>query len=172
MVSQMGRAVTEKVESVFTLPDYMPYHQDRNGLCVLFDESSRSIPYCGSIFKGNMERFVNQCVVYGAMIGHKYTLTDLQNTPDIWTLVRTKASPVLGFLYKEGNNPGTIVTCKEGAKILNGLWKAEIKKATLVYGSRVQNQTLTKNLFFTHLQMAISFFQESPNQQRIFSSRK
>ncbi|MBP9692425.1 MAG: conjugal transfer protein TraG N-terminal domain-containing protein, partial [Alphaproteobacteria bacterium] len=141
MVSQMGRAVTEKVETAFTLPNYMPYHQTGTVFASSLMSQVGQFRIVDPIFKGNMERFVNQCVVYSAMIGHKYTLIDLQNTPDIWTLVRTKASPVLGFLYKEGNNPGAIVTCKEGAKTLNDLWKSEIEKATLVYGNRVQNKT-------------------------------
>jgi len=151
-VSQMGRAITEKVESVFTLPDYMPYHKTGTVFASSLMSQVGQFRIVDPAFKGNMERFVNQCVVYDAMIGHKYTLTDLQNSSDLWGFVSSKASPVLGFLYKEGNNPGSIVTCKVGARKLNALWKAEIEKATLAYGSRVQNQTLTKNLFFTHLQ--------------------
>ncbi|MBY0501694.1 MAG: conjugal transfer protein TraG N-terminal domain-containing protein [Alphaproteobacteria bacterium] len=150
-ISQMGRAITEKVESVFTLPDYMPYHQTGTVFASSLMSQVGQFRIVDPAFKGNMERFINQCVVYDAMIGHKYTLTDLHNTPDIWSLVGTKASPVLGFLYKEGNSPGTIVTCKVGAQKLNTLWKNEIAKATTIYGTRVQNQTLTKGLFFTHL---------------------
>jgi len=98
-----------------------------------------------------MERFVNQCVVYDVMIGHKYTLDDLQKTPDIWTMVTSHASPVLGFLYKEGNNPGAILTCKAGATKLNQLWVDQIAKATALYGSRVNNRTLTAAAFNSDL---------------------
>ncbi|MBP9691881.1 MAG: conjugal transfer protein TraG N-terminal domain-containing protein, partial [Alphaproteobacteria bacterium] len=150
-VSQMGRAITEKVESVFTLPDYMPYHQTGTVFASSLMSQVGQFRITDPVFKGNMERFINQCVVYDAMIGHKYTLTDLQNQNDIWTLVSSKASPVLGFLYKDGNNPGEVITCKAGAQKLNTLWKTEIEKATAVYGSRVQNQKLTKTLFFSHL---------------------
>ena len=159
-VSQMGRAVTEKVESVFTLPVYMPYHRTGTVFASSLMSQVGQFRIVDPAFKGNMERFINQCVVYDAMIGHKYTLTDLQNTPDIWTLVMTKASPVLGFLYKEGNIPGTIMTCKAGAQKLNALWNAEIAKATLIYGSRVQNQNLTKGLFFTHLHNGYQFLSD------------
>jgi len=96
--------------------------------------------------------WLHENVVYDAMIGHKYTLVDLQNTPDIWTLVRTQASPLLGFLYKSGKNPGAVVTCRAGATSLEALWNAEIEHATAIYGSRVQNQNLTKAAFFTYLQ--------------------
>jgi conjugal transfer mating pair stabilization protein TraG len=151
LVSQVGRGITEQMESVFTLPDYMPYHQTGTVFASSLMSQMGQFRIVDPEFKGNMERFVNQCVVYDAMIGHKYTLVDLQNTADIWTLVRTQASPVLGFLYKAAHNPGTIVTCREGAESLANLWNAEIDKATAIYGSRVQNQNLTKAAFFTNL---------------------
>jgi len=150
-VSQMGKAITETFESVFTLPDYMPYHKTGTVFASALMSQVGKFRIVDPIFKGNMERFVNQCVVYDAMIGHKYTLTDLQNTPDIWKLVSTKASPVLGFLYKDEENPGTINTCKEGANKLSDLWTGEIKKATEIYGSRIQNRELTESAFFTNL---------------------
>lgn len=150
-VSQMGRAITEKVESVFTLPDYMPYHQTGTVFASSLMSQVGQFRITDPVFKGNMERFINQCVVYDAMIGHKYTLTDLQNQNDLWSFVSSKASPVLGFLYKDGNKPGEIITCKAGAQKLNTLWKAEIEKATAIYGSRVNNQKLTKTIFFSHL---------------------
>ncbi|HUX80436.1 MAG TPA: conjugal transfer protein TraG N-terminal domain-containing protein, partial [Alphaproteobacteria bacterium] len=151
-VSQMGRGITEKMESVFTLPDYMPYHKTGTVFASSLMSQVGQFRIVDPIFKGNMERFVNQCVVYDAMIGHKYTLTELQNTKDIWDLVKTKASPVLGFLYKEEDTPGTVITCKAGAKKLSDLWTIEITRATAIYGTRVQNQTLTKTAFFTNLQ--------------------
>ncbi|HUX79590.1 MAG TPA: conjugal transfer protein TraG N-terminal domain-containing protein [Alphaproteobacteria bacterium] len=158
LVSQMGRGITEKIESVFSLPafgglpDYMPYHKTGTVFASSLMSQVGQFRIVDPIFKGNMERFVNQCVVYDAMIGHKYTLTELQNTKDIWALVKTKASPILGFLYKEEDTPGTVITCKAGAKKLSDLWTTEITRATAIYGTRIQNQTLTKTAFFTNLQ--------------------
>ncbi|EKE08839.1 MAG: mating contact stabilization protein TraG [uncultured bacterium] len=155
LVSQMGRGITEKMESVFTLPDYMPYHKTGTVFASSLMSQVGQFRIVNAEFKGNMERFVNQCVVYDAMIGHKYTFDDLQNQKDIWTFVSANASPLLGFLYKAGNTPGTIVTCKEGAQNLKELWTAEIDRATATYGSRVQNQSLTKSVFFIHLQNGV-----------------
>ncbi|MBX9620662.1 MAG: conjugal transfer protein TraG N-terminal domain-containing protein [Alphaproteobacteria bacterium] len=151
LVSQVGRGITEQMESVFSLPYYMPYHQTGTVFASSLMSQVGQFRIVDPEFKGNMERFVNQCVVYDAMIGHKYTLTDLQNTPDIWALVKTQASPLLGFLYKAGKNPGTIVTCRDGATSLANLWNAEIERAIEIYGSRVQNQNLTRAAFFTNL---------------------
>jgi len=150
-VSEVGRSVTERIESVFTLPDYMPYHKTGTVFASALMSQVGHFRIVDPVFKGNMERFVNQCVVYDAMIGHKYTLSDLQNTLDIWKFVSSQASPVLGFLYKEGTNPGTVITCKEGAQKLSHLWAGEIKKATELYGTRVQDRKLTESAFFTDL---------------------
>lgn len=150
-VSEVGRSVTERIESVFTLPDYMPYHKTGTVFASALMSQIGQFRIVDPVFKGNMERFVNQCIVYDAMIGHKYTLSDLQNTPDIWKFVSSQASPVLGFLYKEDTNPGTIITCKEGAQKLSHLWAGGIKKAIELYGTRVQDRKLTESAFFTDL---------------------
>ncbi|MBY0501635.1 MAG: conjugal transfer protein TraG N-terminal domain-containing protein [Alphaproteobacteria bacterium] len=152
LTSQVGKTVTERLESVFTLPDYMPYHQTGTVFASSLMSQIGQFRIVDPIFKGNMERFVNQCIVYDAMVGHKYTISDLQNTSDIWALVGSNASPVLGFLYKEGNAPGNIITCREGSQKLNALWNTEIERATAIYGTRVQNQNLSRAAFFTHLQ--------------------
>lgn len=151
ITSQIGRHITEKLESVFTLPDYMPYHKTGTVFASSLMSQLGKFRITDPVFKGNMERFVNQCVVYDAMIGHKYTLSDLYNSPNIWELVTTNASPVLGFLYKEANTPGEIITCKEGAQRLNSLWDTEITRATARYGSRIQNRDLSQAVFNTEL---------------------
>ena len=151
LVSQVGKAVTEQFESQFSLPDYMPYHQTGTVFASALMRQVGQFRIVDPVFKGNMERFVNQCVVYDAMIGHKYTLTDLQNTPDLWGFVSSKASSILGFLYKEGTNPGGIVTCKAGAQKLNAQWSKAIKEAISIYGSRVNERTLTQSTFTSDL---------------------
>lgn len=155
LVSHVGKTVTETFESVFSrpdcLPDYMPYHKTGTVFASALMSQVGQFRIVDPVFKGNMERFVNQCIVYDALIAHKYTLNDLQNTPDIWGLVFSKSSPVLGFLYKEGNTPGRIVTCKAGAEELGKLWNAQIKRATAVHGGRVNSRVLTENAFNAHL---------------------
>lgn len=151
MVSQVGRSITEQFESVFSLPDYMPYHQTGTVFASSLMSQVGQFRIVDPIFKGNMERFVNQCVVYDAMIGHKYTLDDLQKTNDIWGLVTHNASPVLGVLYKSEGEPGSVITCREGATALSRLWANQIARATAVYGTRVNNRTLTVHAFNSEL---------------------
>lgn len=147
LVSQMGKSITEQFEMTFSLPDYMPYHQTGTVFASALMHQVGQFRIVDPTFKGNMDRFINQCVVYPVMIGNKYSLTELQNTPDIWNLVKSKASPILGFLYKEGKVPGRIVTCQEGAQKLDVLWGAAVKQATAIYGSQVQNRKITEAVF-------------------------
>jgi len=162
-VSNVGRAITEQFETVFNLPDDMKYHKTGTVFASSLMRQVGQFRIVDPVFKGNMERFVNQCVVYTAMIGHKYTMSDLQNTPDIWGLVTANASPILGFLWKdwvppgEASPPGRIVTCRDGARALNALWEREIALATATYGSRVQNQNFDQIAFFDHLQNGYLF---------------
>jgi conjugal transfer mating pair stabilization protein TraG len=151
LTSQIGQNITENLEAVFTLPDYLPYHKTGTVFASSLMSQLGKFRIVDPTFKGNMERFVNGCVVYDAMIGHKYSLQDLHNSPNIWELVMTHASPVLGFLYKEESAPGTIITCREGSTKLNALWSSEIKKATALYGTRVQVRDLNEAAFNTEL---------------------
>ena len=147
LVSQIGKSITEQFEMKFSLPYYMPYHQTGTVFASALMSQVGQFRIVDPTFKGNMDRFINQCVVYPVMIGNKYTLTELQNTPDIWDLVKSKASPILGFLYKEEKIPGSVITCREGAQRLDALWVAAIKQATAVYGSQVQSRKVTESVF-------------------------
>ena len=135
--SSIGTALTEKMESVFTLPDYLPYHETGTVFASKLMMKARQIRITDPEFKANMERFVNRCIVYDAMIGHKYTMKDLQRTDDVWGLVSSKASPVRGFLYREpgAGKKGEIVTCRVGAQKLQNLWQEQMNEAARIYGS-------------------------------------
>lgn len=153
--SSLGTALTEKLESVFTLPDYMPYHQTGTVFASRLVMKAHHLKITDPDFKTNMERFVNRCIVFDALMGQKYTLRDLQHTPDIWELVRSHASPVLGFLYKEPGQRtrGQIVTCREGAQKLQHLWGEQLQEAARLYGSSFfhKDARAAQQLFLTAL---------------------
>jgi conjugal transfer mating pair stabilization protein TraG len=80
----------------------------------------------------NLKEFVNQCVVYDALIGTNYTMHDLKRSDDIWGLVSRTASQLRGFAWREVerapdgtfvNSAGTtIVTCRVGVQRFNRMW--------------------------------------------------
>jgi len=170
-VSTVGKTITENFETVFSLPNDFLYHKTGTVFASAIMSQVGHFRIVDPLFKGNMERFVNQCIVYDVMIAKKYTLTELHNTPDIWELVKGKASPILGFLYKGGpgqndksgakTSPGVIMTCKAGAGELEKLWIPEIKKARALYGSRVQNRNLTEKAFLNNVAGSASFLFEN-----------
>lgn len=151
--SRIGHVMTEKVEQLFTLPDYMPYHKTGTVFASKIMAQASQFKILDADFNANMERFVTQCVVYDAMIGYKYTLKDLQASTDIWGLVKNQASPVLGFLYKEPGGKGEVVTCRVGAGKLDKVWQQQVDLVARSYGARFypRDPTHAKREFLSHL---------------------
>ncbi len=122
--SAIGHSLTETMESTFVVPGgaaYLKYIETGSLFGSKVIKRLREVKVEDPIFHANLDRFVQQCVVYDAMIGRKYTLRELRNTNDIWRLVTDNASPVLGFLYKDETH-NEIVTCRAGVQLLNAKW--------------------------------------------------
>lgn len=116
--------------------NYIPYYETGTVFASKLMSKSRHFKVTDPNFNGNLERFVNQCVVFDALIGHKYTMKDLMESNDIWALTKGSASPVMGFSYKE---PGiatraSIITCREGAGKLQAEWDKYLDEAMNRYG--------------------------------------
>jgi len=136
-ISNFSHAFTKKMESVFRLPDYLPYNQHGSIFASRLLAKAREFKIIDPTFNSNMERFIQQCVVYDAMIGAKYSLKDLKTTDDIWELVSAKPSKILGFLYKDQDaNPklNEIVTCAKGVQLLQAGWTKQVDVAAQKYG--------------------------------------
>jgi conjugal transfer mating pair stabilization protein TraG len=136
-MNSLGRYMTVTVEKLFTLPDYMPYQETGVIFASEMISNANRFKIIDPDFNMNMERFVNRCVVFDAMIGSKYSMKDLQNSDDIWQLVSSKASNILGFSYRDPGNENKIVTCREGANLLNQQWAGQIDLAAKHYGKKI-----------------------------------
>jgi len=84
-------------------------------------------------FKHNMERFIQNCVVFDALSERYYTVQDLQKSEDIWALISEKPSKIFGIKYKDGKET-SFKTCAQTAKLLEAKWKSE-------------NETILSSLF-------------------------
>jgi conjugal transfer mating pair stabilization protein TraG len=99
----------------------------------------KGVQIVNSDMADNMKEFVNQCVVYDAMIGNKYTLEDLQKTNDIWRLVSERPSKLRGFSWRDVDRDDTgkfvrsngtqIISCAEGVRRFNLIWGAATDNA-------------------------------------------
>lgn len=138
-ISQIGDKVTREIEKTFSLPDDLKYHKTGAVMASNLIASARTFQVTNEDLAETMRSFVNQCVVYDALIGRKYTLDDLRNAPDIWRLAMERPSPARCFTYKEpgrGKVP-EIVTCQRGAGLLDRLLKQDVRNAFQLFESKI-----------------------------------
>jgi conjugal transfer mating pair stabilization protein TraG len=143
MVSNIGKVLTEKVEKVFSLPDDLRYQKTGHMFASQLIQQAKMFRITNEDAADNMQNFVNQCVVYDAMLGRKYTIEDLRHRDDIWGLVSASASPVRAFVYREPHDTGStpnraeIITCREGVTKFNSLWKTEVDRTATLFGAKI-----------------------------------
>lgn len=143
IVSNIGKVLTEKVEMVFSLPDDLRYQKAGHMFASHLIQQSKLFRITNEDAADNMRNFVNQCVVYDAMLGRKYTIEDLRHSDDVWGLVSASASPVRSFVYREPHEPGSppnraeIITCREGVTKFNSYWGREIHQTATVFGTKI-----------------------------------
>ncbi len=145
-LSSVGTGVTKVIERVFQpAPNYvggagfqpqssdqLAYSQTGFMFAASVMAQMKGVQISNDDMMDNMKEFVNQCVVYDALIGTKYTLHDLKRSNDIWGLVSTGASELRGFAWRDvtrgangefGGSAGTsIITCKAGVDKFNDMW--------------------------------------------------
>jgi len=138
-ISKMGDTITRRIEAAFSLPEDLKYHQTGSVFASNLIAESKVFHITNSDLQETMREFVNQCVIYDALIGRKFTIHDLKNSEDIWTLVTENPSPARSFNFK---HPGKdqrsqIVTCREGVTLLRGYLERETESAFQYFGNKV-----------------------------------
>jgi conjugal transfer mating pair stabilization protein TraG len=144
-VSKIGHGITEQVEKVFVLPDDLKYQRSGNLFASNLLQKAKTFHITNQDLADNMRHFVEQCVVYDAMIGRKYTIEDLRNSDDLWGLVSANVSPVRSFVWRniKSANDGEfkagseIITCQRGVGRFNRLWNQELNRAATIFGKRI-----------------------------------
>ncbi|MEI8295106.1 MAG: conjugal transfer protein TraG N-terminal domain-containing protein [Alphaproteobacteria bacterium] len=152
-VSKIGHGITEQVEKVFVLPDDLKYQRSGSLFASNIIQQAKTFHITNQDLADNMRYFVEQCVVYDAMIGRKYTIEDLRHSDDLWRLVSTNASPVRSFVWRniKGARAGAsgdardeefkagseIITCREGVTKFNQLWNQELNRTASIFGKRI-----------------------------------
>ena len=168
--SGIGHNITEKLESVFMVPgspSYLKYIETGSLFGSKLIKKLQEIRIEDPAFNANLSRFVQQCVVYDAMIGHKYTLKDLKETKNIWELTSSKASNILGFLYKDETH-NEILTCKEGANLLNAKWNEVINQTATREGLRLFGSKRMGDPHYQALSAKNTFLTKLPQSYKMF----
>ncbi len=129
--SSIGDILTKDIESLFSMPDYMPYNKTGMVFASKLVIQASQFEVTDANFDQNLREFVHQCVFYDLLL-NKYSMDELTSSNNIWTLVTTKASPARAFVYN-----GVVTTCKTGATSLSLDWKTLVTSALGQYGSRL-----------------------------------
>ena len=151
VTSQVGDGLTRLTEQAFSLPADLTYR--RHGLIFgarLAAEATR-MEVTDAVFARNLRAYARQCVFHALLLGH-ISADDLRESTDVWRLVTASGSPSAGAsparmveYATRGAPSGTgattvdrqIVTCADAAARLNGLWGAEIVRASGIFGRRL-----------------------------------
>jgi conjugal transfer mating pair stabilization protein TraG len=145
-LSSVGTGITRAIEVVFqAAPSYvggtgfrpqsfdqLAYSQTGFMFASHVMAQMKGVQLANDDLAENLKEFVNQCVVYDALIGTNYTMHDLKRSDDFWGLVSRTASQLRGFAWREVerapdgtfvNSTGTsIVTCRVGVQRFNRMW--------------------------------------------------
>lgn len=168
--SAIGHNITKKMESVFIVPgspSYLKYIETGSLFGSKIIKKLQEVRIEDPEFNANLTRFVQQCVVYDAMIGNKYTLKDLRETKNIWGLVSGNASNILGFLYKD-NTRNEILTCKEGANLLDAKWNEVMHQTATKEGLRLFGHKRMRNPDYLALSAKMAFLIRLPQSYKMF----
>jgi len=139
LLSDIGHTVTKKMEMVFSVPDDLKYHKTGSMMASNLIANSKKFQITNLELKETMKSFVNQCVVYDAMLGRKYNFNDLKNSKDIWALVSSNASPARSFMFKGPARDAVpeIITCKQGVARLEPLLSQDVENAFQLFDRKL-----------------------------------
>jgi hypothetical protein len=135
-------------------------------------------------FSRNMHNFIDKCVKYTAAIGHKYTVNDLHNSPDVWGLVSKNAGGMtrVGLLV-EGRYQN--MKCHEAAKLIEERYfPAEYESLVGRYAKslfarasssepskRSYDAELAKKTFASNVEAVFSGFADTGNAKNIITQQ-
>ncbi|MCY1149895.1 conjugal transfer mating-pair stabilization protein TraG [Enterobacter asburiae] len=114
LTTKIGYALVQGYEMVFSQPDSITY--SKTGMIFGANLVSRSTdflsqnPEVTTIFTD----YVQNCVMGDIFLNGKYTMEDLMNSADPYTLIFSKPSPLRGIF----NNNNQFLTCEEAAAVI------------------------------------------------------
>lgn len=129
--SAIGEGLTSLLESNFSMPDDLRYHQNGMVFASRLAMAASQVEIQDATFDQNLQDFIHQCVFYDLLLG-KYSINDLVEAPDVWQQVTAHASPARAFTYNR-----EIMTCREGAPKLSADWVKLYPQALTLFGRSV-----------------------------------
>ena len=138
--SGLGFGITQLFDQAFAKVDdnlaYTKYGQNFGAALI---SQARNFKIQDSVFRENMENFIDNCMLYDVMIGRKYNATELRDSTRIWELVSKGASNIRMMNYRDSDKSvkRKLVTCRDGVGLLNNYWNKDIDKLGEKFGSTI-----------------------------------
>jgi conjugal transfer mating pair stabilization protein TraG len=107
LITTVGHALVVGYETLFHQPDALAYN--KTGMLFGADLMGRSSDFLSTNpeIAGMFSDYVQNCVIGDMLLNHKYSLDDLMNTRDPYTLIFARPSPLRGIFDRQG----TFQTC-------------------------------------------------------------
>tara|TARA_R110002050_G_scaffold249861_1_gene387705 strand:- start:1109 stop:3754 length:2646 start_codon:yes stop_codon:yes gene_type:complete len=123
--------LSKKINAIFTTPDDLKYHKTGMLFGSRLIQKARMSKIVNYNTAKNMRSFIDQCVLYEALLERKYDFETLKTSENLWELVRSNASPARAFSWTgraaSGGAGRDIITCQAGAERLNELFAEEAR---------------------------------------------
>ena len=112
IITSVSYGLMQTMDEIFAMPRERSYSQTgmlfgsklfRLGSDVGLDPATQKL----------VNTYVRSCVIGDILINHKYSVSDLQNSSDIWSLISANPSPVRGLFIA-----GVYHTCKDATSIV------------------------------------------------------
>ena len=134
VITSVGHALVEGYEAIFHQPDALSY--SKTGMLFGADLMGKSTDFLSTNpeMTALFSNYVQNCVVGDIMLNHKYSLSELMNTTDPYSLIFAKPSPLRGVF----DETGTFQTCEWAAAQLQRIMGLDTQSGGETYSYYVR----------------------------------
>ncbi|MDP3704449.1 MAG: conjugal transfer mating-pair stabilization protein TraG [Legionellaceae bacterium] len=163
LITTVGVGLAESYDSLLSLPDDLTYTKTGSLFGSKIIQASRDFHILDPQLKAEMNEYLRNCVVGDIRLNHKYSVSDLSTSKNIWDLISKEASPL-----RRTSVNGESVTCQiaagaSGDYSLRTKLNAEIKKAYTFFGINLfshASQSNYEKLLEMRLKSSFDYYQK------------
>ena len=115
MITRIGAGMAQTYDTIFARPDALTYSKTGMLFGAQLAEGSSDFRFSEPEIQRMFSDYVHNCVVGDIMLNNKYTIGELMNAADPYSLIFSRPSPLRG-LYDKNRN---FLTCEQAATRIN-----------------------------------------------------
>lgn len=166
LVTTIGYGLAQSYDALLSMPNDLQYTTTGALFGSRLIQASSAFRIMDPVLKEEMNDYFRACVVGDIRLNHKYSVGDVTQSPEIWSLITAKASPL-----RRTSVNGKEVSCLEASKpdgqySLRKKLDSEIQKAYRFFGVNLfgkPEHTTYEALFNTRLTSAFNYYQGLTN---------